>query len=184
MGILFWNLFHSGAAALGPNNCWSTPHHPKIYHRDHIERIPLKCQNWVVLHRHVVVLVECIHTVLLQKMVYRQNTTWRQIHRPIHASQMPDGLLPASKLKFQYLHRSQFWVFCTLHLSGAGWSRVPWGVLPAACGVTIPDGPASADLLSTGGAGVEVSLFSTPAMGCILLILPYVGVDGKQIVPM
>ena len=47
----------------------------------------------------------------LQKMVYRQNMTWRQIHRPIHASQMPDGLVSASKPKFWYLHGSQFQVF-------------------------------------------------------------------------
>ena len=61
-----------------------------------------------------------IHTILFQKMVCRQNMIWRQIHRPIHASQMPDGLVSASKLRFQYLHGSWFWVFCTLHLSAAG----------------------------------------------------------------
>ena len=98
-------------------------------------------------------------------MVYRQNMTWRQIHTLIHVSQMLDRPISASKPKFWYLHGSQFWVFCTLHLSGAGWSRLLWGVLPAALGMTVPDGPASADSLSTGGTGVDVLLFSTPAKG-------------------
>ena len=59
-------------------------------------------------------------------MVCRQDMTWRQIHRPTNVSQMLDGLVSASKPKFQYLHRSSFWVFHVLCLSGAGWSRLPW----------------------------------------------------------
>ena len=92
-------------------------------------------------------------------MGYRQDITWRQIHSPINALQMQDRLVAASKLKFWYLHGLQFWVFHVPHLWGAGWSGLSWGVLPAVLGVTIPDGPASAGSLSTGGTGVEV-LFS------------------------
>ena len=53
-------------------------------------------------------------------MVYRQDITWQQIHSPTNASQMLDGLVAVSKLKFWYLHGSWFWVFHVLHLSGAG----------------------------------------------------------------
>ena len=59
-------------------------------------------------------------------------------------------------------HGSWFWVFCTLYLSGGGWSRLPWGVLPAMLGVTIPGGSASADSLSTGGAGVKCCCSQLP----------------------
>ena len=121
--------------------------------------------KWVVLSRHVMKYIECIHTVLLQKMVYRQDMTWRQIHRPTNATQKLDRLVSASKLKFWYLHRSQFWVVHVPHLSGAGWSKLPWGVLPGALDMTDPDGPASAGSLSIGGTGAKVLVFSTPATG-------------------
>ena len=72
---------------------------------------------------------------------------------------------------------SRFWV---LHLSGAGWSRLPWGVLPAALGVTIPDGPASAGSQSTGGTEVKVVLFSTPAMGASFSSCPMLELMGSK----
>ena len=87
--------------------------------------------------------------------------TWRQIHRPTNVSQMLDGLVSASKLKFWYLHSSWFWVFCVPCLSGAGLSELPWGMLPAVLDVTIPYGPASAGSLPTDGIGVEVFVLST-----------------------
>ena len=93
-------------------------------------------------------------------MVYRENITWRQIHRPTNVSQIPGGLVSASKPKFQYLHGSQFWIVCLPQLSGAGWS--PWDVLPAVLDMIIPEGSASAGSLSTGGTGVEAFVCSTP----------------------
>ena len=57
-------------------------------------------------------------------------------------------------------------------------------MLPAVLGVTIPDNPASAGTLSTGGAGVSEVVFLTPAMGLFPFALLYVRIDGKQIVPM
>ena len=51
------------------------------------------------------------------------------------------------------------------HLSGAGQSGLPWGVLPAMLDVTILDHPASAAALSTGGAGIGEMSFLTPTMG-------------------
>ena len=55
-----------------------------------------------------------------------------------------------------------------LHLSGAGQSGLPQGVLPAVLGEVIPDNPASA--LSMGGTGVGEVVFPTLATG--LSILP------------
>ena len=59
------------------------------------------------------------------EMVYRQDKTWRQIHRPTNASQMLGGLISASKPKIWYLQGSWFWVFCVPCLSEAGWSGLP-----------------------------------------------------------
>ena len=41
------------------------------------------------------------------------------------------GPVLANKPKFQYLQGSQFLVVQVLHLSGAGQSGLPWGVLSA-----------------------------------------------------
>ena len=70
------------------------------------------------------------------------------------------------------------------HLSEAGQSGLPWHVLPTVLGVTIPDDPASAGTLSTGGAGAGEVAFPTQAMGLSFFVLLYVRIDGNQIVPM
>ena len=66
------------------------------------------------------------------------------------------------------------------HLSEAGQSRLPWDVLPSALGVTIPDDPASAGTLSTGGAGVSEVVFPTPAMGLSVLSCTMLGLMGSR----
>ena len=117
-------------------------------------------------------------------MVYRQDITWRQIHSVNQC--IPDAGQTGNCQQTETLVPPWKSVpgFYLPHLSGAGWSRLPSGGLPAVLGVTIPDGPASAGSLSTGGDGVKVLLFSTPAISASFLILPFVGVDGKQTVPM
>ena len=52
-----------------------------------------------------------------------------------------------------------------LHLSGAGQSGLPWGVLSAELDMTIPDGLVSAGALPTDGAGVGEVSFQTPTKG-------------------
>ena len=113
-------------------------------------------------------------------MVHRQNMAWRQILRPIHTSQMLERLVSACEPKFWYLHGSWFWVVLVPHLSGAGQSRLPWGVLPAAFGVTIPDDPVSAGALSTDGTGVREVVFSTPAMGLSFSSCSMLGLMGSR----
>ena len=113
-------------------------------------------------------------------MVYRQSAICRQIQRPTHASQMPVSPVSASKLKFWYLHGSWFWVVLVPCLSGAGQSRLPWGVLPAALGVTVPDDPASADALLTGGAGVSKVVFLTLATGLSFSSCSMLGLMGSR----
>ena len=144
---LYWvysfGFFSGGAVVLGPNNLWSTSPIQKSTIETTLREVP-SMPKWVVLSRQGVEQVECVHTVLTQKMVYKQDSICRQIHRPTNASQMPDGLVSASKPKFWYLHRTQFQVVHVLHLSGAGWSRLPWNMLPAAFDVTVPDGSAPA----------------------------------------
>ena len=61
---------------------------------------------------------------------------------------------------------------------------LPWGVLSIALDVTIPDSPASAGSPSTGGAGVEVLVHSTPAMGASFSSCPMLELMGSKIVPM
>ena len=97
-------------------------------------------------------------------MVYRQSTICRQTHRLTYASQMLASPVSTSKSKFQYLHGSWFWVVLVPSLSGAGQLGLPWGVLPTVLGGVIPDDPASAGALSTGGAGVREVVFQTPVM--------------------
>ena len=71
---LLWGVdllvFPSGAAALRPNILWSTPH-PKITQRDNINGVPINARN-CLSDRSAMVQVECVHTVLPMKTVYRQ----------------------------------------------------------------------------------------------------------------
>ena len=90
---------------------------------------------------------------------------------------MLDELVSACELKFWYLHGSQFQVVLVLCLSAAGQSRLPWGVPPAALGVTISDNPASAGALST---GVGEAVFPTPAMGLSFLSCSMLGLMGSR----
>ena len=99
------------------------------------------------------------------KMVYRHDIKWKQIYRPTHTSRMLGRLVSANNTKFWYLHGCCFHVAHVSCLSGAGWSRLPWDVLPVVSDVAIPDGSESADSLSTDETGAEVLVCSTPAMG-------------------
>ena len=94
-------------------------HHSKIHHQDYIEGILISAKmggTWQSFDGDSRVCSHCTSP----EMVYRKDMAWRPIHRPTNASQMLDGLVSASKLKFQCLHRSQFWVDCVLCLSEAG----------------------------------------------------------------
>ena len=120
--------------------------------------------------------VECF----LQKMVYRQSTIHRQTHKPTHVSQMLVSPVSASKVKFQYLHGSRFWVALVLCLSEAGCSGLPWGVLPAVLGVTIPrQSHISRHTIHrwhwSWRGGIPNS-----SHGFIHLTLLYIRIDGKQ----
>ena len=113
--------------------------------------------------------VNVFYTVHTPKMVYRQITTHRQIHRSTHASQMLVGPVLVNKPKFQYLHGSWFLVVQVPHLSGAGQSGLLWDVLSAKFDVTIPDGPDSTGALPTDGAGDREVSSPNPTMGSSFL---------------
>ena len=67
-----------------------------------------------------------LYTVHPQKIVYRQNTICRQIHRPTYASQMPVGPVSANKPKFLYPP----WKLVPGGLSAMSeWSRLIWAAL-------------------------------------------------------
>ena len=85
---------------------------------------------------------------------------------------MPAGPVSASKPNIQYVHGCWFQVVLVLHLSEAGQSGLPWGVLPAVLGGVILDDPASAGTLSTGGTGVGKVVFPTLAMGLSIFPAP------------
>ena len=86
----------------------------------------------------------------------------------------------ATELKFQYLRGSWFLVVQVMHLSGAGQSRLPWGVLPAMLDVTIPDGSAPVGTLSTDGTGVREMLFPTPATGSSISLCSMLELMGSR----
>ena len=110
---------------------------------------------WVVLDRNQMVQVKCIYTILSMKMVYKHDIKWQQMHRPTHASRMPGRLISAGSAKLQCCHRSWFCVAHVLPLSGAGWSWLPWDMLPVMSNMAIPNGSKSVGSLSTDGARVE-----------------------------
>ena len=70
--------------------------------------------------------------------------------------------------------------FYVPHLGEACSSILTWGVLSAVLDVTTPDGPALEGSLSTGGTGVEVLVFSTPAMGASFSSCPMLGLMGSK----
>ena len=167
MGVTLFGFFSVGAVVLGPNNLWSTPPIQKSTTETTLMEFS-SMLKWVVPSRHGMEQVKCVYTILPRKIVYRHDIKCRQIHRPMHASQMLGGLGSSSNAKFWYLHGSQFWVVCVPHLSEAGWSGPPWDVLPTVSDVAIADSSTSGGSLSTGGAGAEVLVCSTPAMGASL----------------
>ena len=170
-GIFFWwGQLHSSQIIFG-----LLPHHPKIHHRDYNEGTPFNaemsgvsqtCEGISRVYSHCTSPESIVHSI--------------QHEDQAQASQALGDLIPACKLKFWYLHGSQFQVFHVPHLSGAGWSSLPWGVLPAVLGLTIPDSPASAGSLSTGGAGVEALLFSTLATGASFSPCPMLELMGSK----
>ena len=112
--------------------------------------------KWVVLGRNEMVQVKCVYTILPMKMVYRHDIKWRQMHRPTHTSRMLGMLVSANSAKLQYLHGNWFNVACVPHLSGAGWSGLPWDMSPIVSDVAIPDSSEAVGSLSTDGTGAEV----------------------------
>ena len=132
-----------------------------------------------MLGRHMMLQVECsLHSMSPENSI--QSTICRQTHKSSHASQMLVSPVSASKPKFWYLHGSQFWVVLVLWISEAGQSGLPWGVLPSVLGVIIPDNPASADTLSTGGTGVGEVIFLTLAMGLSILLYSMLELMGSK----
>ena len=74
----------------------------------------------------MMVQVECLHTVLFPKALYRPTLRCRQVWRPPHILEAPGGVLFYCSSKFQYLHGSWFLVVHALCLGGAGWSWPAW----------------------------------------------------------
>ena len=118
-------------------------------------------------------------------MVCRQSTICRQICRPTYASQLPVSPVFASKPKFWYLHGSQLWMVLVLHLSGAGWSGLPWGVPPTVPGADHPRWTCISRCHYPHMA-LESKRWYFPTLATGSSVLPYsmVRIDGKQIVPM
>ena len=85
-------VFSGGTAAHRPNNLWSSPPIQKSTIETTLKEFP-SMVKWVVPGRNGVVQVKWVYTILPMKMVYRHDIKWRQIHRPTHASQMPDRLV-------------------------------------------------------------------------------------------
>ena len=76
----------------------------------------------IVSERFRMVQVECLHTVLFPKTLYRPTIRCRQVCRPSHTLKAPGVVLLYCSVKFWYLQGNWFLVMCVLCLSGAGWS--------------------------------------------------------------
>ena len=182
-GDCFGSIYSGRGVAIGPIVLWST----LFPTQQSTSEITLRefpwMLKWVIHDRHVMLQEECIlHCTSPEKGIqaeyYMQADTQANL-----CILMLVGPVSASKPKFQYLHRNWFQVVLVPCLSDEGQSRLFWGVLPAALGVTNPDNPASAGTPSKGGAGVSEVVFPTPAME--LSVSPCtVRIHGKQIVSM
>ena len=179
MGITPFGFFSLWAVVLRPNNLWSTPSIQKSTIDTTLMEFP-SMLKWVVPSRHGMEQVKCVYTIFPMKMVHRHDMKWRQIHRPIHTSQMPGGLVSANNAKFWYLHGSWFWVACVPCLSGAGWSGLPWDMLPVVSDVAIPDGSASASSLSYRWHWSWGACMFNSCHGCIFLICSKLGLIGNK----
>ena len=79
-------------------------------------------QEFVCVDRSKLAQVECLHTVLFSKALYRPTIRCGQVCRPSHILKAQGVVLFHCSVKFQYLHGNWFLVMHVLHLSGAGWS--------------------------------------------------------------
>ena len=110
--------------------------HPKIHHRNYIGGIPIHTRD-CLSDRSMMVQVECLHTALFPKALYRPTMRCRQVCRPSHISKALGGVLFHCSMKFQYLHGSWFLVHAP-HLSEAGWSWPAWDPSFTGSGVANP----------------------------------------------
>ena len=147
MGILFVEkiiFFSGGAIVLGLNNLWSTPPSKKKSTIKITLREFSSMPKSVVLHRHMMVQVEyyshCTSPENGVETEYDMKTDTQT--NPCIPDAGWTGICQQTWNAGTSTEVSSR--FCTLHLSGAGWFRLPCGVLPAVLGVTIPDGPISA----------------------------------------
>ena len=166
---------------LRPNNLWSTsPLSLKSTIETTLRKFP-RMPKWVVLGKLWMVTVECVHTVLPQKALYRLDMAWR----PAHASQTLGGLVHTC-LQTKILVPPQELVpgfLCAV----SKWSRLIQTNLGCITCCTWCDHPRwsciSRCTVHRWQWSWSVVVLNTCHV-CILLTLPYVGVDGKQIVPM
>ena len=159
-------------------------------------------------NRFMMVQVECFHTVLFPKALYRITIRCRQVCRPSHTSKAPGVVLFYCSLKFQYPHGSWFLVMHVLFLSGAGWfdqseihhpsdlgrltdpvdSRLTgsccFGSELGRLSSQLSVSPLASSPLSAGGPGVGLSMGSTLTTWVFIFCLPQVVTNGYQEVPL
>ena len=92
----------------------------------------------IVSDRSMMVQVECLHTVLFPRALYRPTMKCRQVCRPSYISKALREVLFCCSVKFWYLQESWFLVVCALHLSAADWSWPAWNQSFAWFGVADP----------------------------------------------
>ena len=182
MGTLCWNLSHSGAAALGPNNLWSTPPSSKdLPWRLNWKNSP-QCQNWLVLDRCDGISRVYSHCTSPENGVqarYNMETDTQSKQcipeaRWSGSCQQTEILVPPWKSVLGYLY------------AVSKWSRLIWTTLGCVTYCTWCDHPrwSCISRLTVHRWHWSWSVVLNSCQGYTLLILPYVGVDGKQIVPM
>ena len=119
----------------------------------------------VVLGRHMMLQVECIlHCTSPENGIQTAQYADRYTGQPMHPRCQSVQYLPANQNSDTSMEVVS-WVVLVLHLSGAGQSELPWGMLLAVLDVIIPDNSASAGALSTDGNGVGEVVFPPLAMG-------------------
>ena len=77
---------------------------------------PHQCQKSLVSGRPVRVQIECLHTVLPTRTVYRHNRIWRQMHMPTHMLKVQGRVSFYYAAKFWYLNGSWFLILLELSL--------------------------------------------------------------------
>ena len=111
----FVGFYPGRGVAIGPNILWSTPFSIQQSTLGTTFREFPRMPKWVVLGRHVMVYIECIHTVLPQKQCTgRISHADRYTGQPVHPRYQSVQCLPTNQNSSTSMGVSSGWVLCSV----------------------------------------------------------------------